>query len=1296
MDPGEASQPLKPSSTTPPQHHVLLRGEHEDDDGSRDDMSATQAPHCTASSSAASSSLPKRSKLPPACSLSSRGVFEPLCGAGGEEATGAASSAHCTRTSVPSEVRRDSGAGLRSHSPMADDNDGLCSLSLNAVGVSQDTFPIFRPMRNHSVIATQGRRYKSVADDFAPNRSFYPFAESLPFPPSASANPPRANDKRSGEKARDSGLPGESSAASRKDVDPCTSGGRENVVRAYLRGEIPEDRTNDANDPINNYTYFVGVSEADMSSEESTSMEEEAGYHLQEDQRALAREPCGLPSPGSFADSTFSKLSNVLPTNRSARLPDVNEAEKFVETLKRSFSMQPNRSTSVSLAPTMQNESVASGGGEEKLNDGRSTSCGELLCSIAFPVADGASKGAMRDPDFAFEEENAAANHMLQPMHEALHCVSRENLDDDTVSYNAVWESIKSEAFTRSIFFSLRITIFAVFPTYMLLEHPKTKNWFVSGALFPLVAGLFVRSTVGAMMYMVALGLQNVAFFLTCGVVMNAVGAVNSVSGWWCGMIFISLGAGMLGDLPSKRLMMVYTIIVLQLEHSPGGEALTFPCHFALEITMAIGFATLAAILPYPSFTYQQANEGIHSLHKLYGAGLGNAMKSFWAPVKMDAKMALSQIPFEKISTLTANVLMAINFTSYEPIEFNLNNTLRSERLAMLQRIKTHIYAMSAASEQRLSNTHAIHRNQVRREIKEFETRLQGPAMKLAGEVMKVLVQIGAYIEPKDVVAFVNFDALAETATIFADVIEQERMEMLFLRKLAEEETNACLQCFAFHFSLIDIALELQRFEQAMKNFNPSQYPSLFQRALKFFFLDLWHSFWDELPHRLLLDRPYDIRLLKDAVRYTGAFAVACAFTLNYDSDNVYYFGMAILLRLAQQTASETLAIGVNRICGLCIGASLAYITYSKTHNIAEMTMLSMTWCFIAMSLSQHPTYGFGAQYVLVTSIAGLRLAPTPSLLLTRITDNVFAFISYYIICTFVFPVDPIRVQWNTRTKCFISMNELAQTIVTLGCAPITMDGKEVDFLIAKARATVASQKLLLKSYAVWMGKSSTEPTLRGGIYPAAACARLRIHLNEIMSLEEALLVGVTRLHRPRDQPPNVVLRDMMELTRPFLLDAGRLIYQIFQSFIDATERHRAWSMEELLHLLWKSQLACRSLHHVTGNIQRNFYAAILQVSTPDKEMLNVYLNSSEVEDALMKDVDPSLLLNEETDALVKRILAMSFHMAKDAVISHDDLQAFNAIIIVFELLLKTLSQLLPPMIEIYEFEKSRHINLSK
>ncbi|CAD2216271.1 hypothetical protein AGDE_13421 [Angomonas deanei] len=543
---------------------------------------------------------------------------------------------------------------------------------------------------------------------------------------------------------------------------------------------------------------------------------------------------------------------------------------------------------------------------------------------------------------------------------------------------------------------------------------------------------------------------------------------------------------------------------------------------------------------------------------------------------------------------------------------------------------------------------------------------------------------------PNDVLNNIKFDAMCERAQVLSDLVDKKRAEIFFVQKLTKDETNYFLRVFAFCMGLVNIANKLRDFEQQCVNFDKSKYPSIWKRAFDFFFYEMWVDFWGELPKRMTWATNRDVRMWKDGIRYTLGFAVACAFTLNYDKENVYFFGMAILVRLAQQTASETIFIGVQRICGLAIGASLAVITQGKTHNLAEKTLLTMTWEFIAMSLANHPQFGQMAQYVAVITITGQALAITPSVLLTRITDNVFAFISYFLICVIIFPVDPIRMLWNTRTKLFIMTNQITQNMVTLISAPVTTSGESVKFLTKKNAADLKSMLGMLAVYEDWMTKSVGEPTIRGGVYPARAVSKVLTTLTEILALHEALHHSVEILHRPRTTAVQVMVRDVMELIRPFVLDVGKLYHSYLQELIDSTEFPVHWTMENSVRILWKAHIACRMLRHMTGNIQRNFYAAIQQVSGNERKNLNFYLNSSVIESALASGTLPPELLNPENEEMLERLFAMSFHMNDESVLLREDLHAFNIIVTVFQLELKMLEDLILPMIEIHEFEKSR------
>lgn len=862
---------------------------------------------------------------------------------------------------------------------------------------------------------------------------------------------------------------------------------------------------------------------------------------------------------------------------------------------------------------------------------------------------------------------------------------SRCDLEDDSVGLAAVWQGLNSEVVATNIFFALRVTLFSVTPAFVLSVHPTTASWFPMGALMPVIAGLCARPTVGAEMMMTTINIQTGMVVMCWGVLMNAVGATNNSSGWWCAVVFGPFVFSLFGNVASKRMIMMYLIIIMQLENVSGGTSLVFPLLFARDLIFASGFALAACILPSPSLARNQADDTMLSLHKLCTAALGNAIKSYWAPVNVDAKAALSQIPFVKMRDVMVALKTLISQVSYEPSEFDLTNTLREERVDFLAKLKVHLYSMYAISSQRSYEGQVF---KVPKHFKDFEGRIQEPFMNLAKVLIEILPQLGKSVNPTDVINNVNFADLATATRALQDVTEYERAQIFFPKLEFGDKASGYLRTFAFSHQLIKFATDILLLEVRMRSFDPNKYPSTFRRGFNFFFYDNWQSFWEELPKRLTLATPRDVRILKDSIKYALAFATSCAFTLYIDQENVYFFGMAILIRLAQQTASETLAIGIYRICGLCIGASLAYITRTKTRNLTEETLLTMTFVFLALCLSQHAVYGAAAQYVVVVSMTALKLVPQPALLLTRMTDNVFAFISYFMICTVIFPLDPIRVLWNTRTKLFISINSGVQTFVAIGCAPITQGGLEGQFFIPQLMQTVKDQRMCLAEYGNWMKKCISEPTIRGGEYPQGNVLNLFLSLTELCSLQESMLGSIADLHRSRSVPPSVIVTDIMELLRPFLLDAGKIVQRFFQNLVDATERPHTWSHEEALNTLWKAELASRSLKRLTTNIQRNFFAAVLQTSSAHRRHLNAYVPVAVTEPAFQDSTYFSATPSNDED--MQRLLAISFQLSSATVFPEEDMTGFSAIVNLFDLLLERMSCLLPEMVEIHAYETTR------
>ncbi|EPY22359.1 hypothetical protein AGDE_13423 [Angomonas deanei] len=304
-----------------------------------------------------------------------------------------------------------------------------------------------------------------------------------------------------------------------------------------------EQRDIDHNDALHAYEFIVD----DADNVESSSSDEE--------------EPPQTQSKDSHHEPFASRENSSQITNTS-RVLATEEAAEIMEQLSRSFALQRH-------AP-------------------KQASAGH------FPF------GTSDKNSFAAEGEYSPGDdyYFDLPMPEVRACTSVCNLECESVSWVSIIQSGKSDALLKALFFGFRITLFCIFPSYVLVEHPNTKAYFVSGTLLPIMGALSVREpcSLGMQCLMTICGLQGILVFMIWGCVTNAVGTKYNTSAWWCALISGAFAANLLGDLLAKRLIMMFIVIVMQMQHMPGGETIGFPIRLARDILFP------SSLLWWPSF----------------------------------------------------------------------------------------------------------------------------------------------------------------------------------------------------------------------------------------------------------------------------------------------------------------------------------------------------------------------------------------------------------------------------------------------------------------------------------------------------------------------------------------------------------------------------------------------------------------------------------------------------------------------------------------------------------------------
>eukprot|EP00796_Vickermania_ingenoplastis_P013272 gene13272-9114_t len=870
-------------------------------------------------------------------------------------------------------------------------------------------------------------------------------------------------------------------------------------------------------------------------------------------------------------------------------------------------------------------------------------------------------------------------------------CVSRNDLQFDSVDLAEYWMSVRSSALYDNVLVGIRIMFFAVLPIYILVNNSHTKGWFLAGQLIPAFAASTVMPNFGHQCMMTVMMFQVFLMQLAWGSVMYAIHLVEHSLACWFAIFAYCFLVGLCGDLPVKRLLMVYGVLMMeyQWQAKPKNNPM-FPVKFARDFFFSGVCAQIAAFFPYPIFAFRLANKRMNVLHSLYSAGIGNAMKSYWAPVVIDAETARNQIPWARMREQTDLVKDVMRFIPYEPIEFGLKNIFRQERLDHLGKVRWCLYSLSAASRLHNEEKQTSLSTPGSRELRETQKRIQELALRLSAETMRVMSALGSAFLPEEV-REIDFGVLAELSTALGDLINSERDRTLLSKKLSATETNHLLRMFAFHSTFLNITGVLLSIESWAVNFSGRKYQRFSTRIMYFFFRDFWRDFYTELPKRVFLSTPRDVRIVKDAIKYSLGLMAAVGFTHGtaYGEKHVYYFGFAILARIAQQTASETLQVGIMRMCGLALGAAFAYVNVNLTDSDILSIVIMMVLGFLCCCGGQHPTYGQVGQYAVTITIAGIALVrDSPEKLLNRISANVFAFTSYLIVCLVVFPVDPIRVMSNYRTKCLQRANDLTQSLVVLGCCPVTKTRDEAKYYLTGAEEILVEQHENLIQAQQWRAKAAVEPTVRGDVFPDRAFGMLYLYLAEFVSLQEGLLQSMKSLHRPRTVEPSLMICEILELIRPFLIDAGKLIQRYFQLLIDSSEQPFEWSLEKTTETLWKVQLSLLSLKRLTGNIQQNFISALMQQKGLGRRVLNQYMDPVAMEAALQCDHLDNFSFQGSFSQMMNSFKAVILNSALD----HEDMCVFETIVVNFTLLMTTMTSCLESVIDIHSYEQSRRL----
>lgn len=788
------------------------------------------------------------------------------------------------------------------------------------------------------------------------------------------------------------------------------------------------------------------------------------------------------------------------------------------------------------------------------------------------------------------------------------------DLRRDSTSLIAYWNALFFPEVYLAIFYALRITLIVALPLGIIARVSSVAVNFPAHAILSMYSIVDCRYTFGEQVAACIVTIQCSLWTMLWGSLNNTWSLSQHPVAWWLTVVAVSFAVSLLGDVRARRLLVLQSVMILQMEKLPGGTDILYPVKVGRDIMMATGFAFLQSFFPLRSIA-ANADDALASGFKALGTVIHSATTACWSSDPIECVLALGQMSTEPMQNISSTLPGTLFFVMYEFWESSLRLELRKERLRLMELCLPRIHAITdtvrtmvmkraynVRSGGSIHGTHDPNTEPFFEHGNSSTTHMRGPhhhtsslreppqpgsgcvmqaalpsAWTRSREILMpaveaylealdaVLEALGRHLNPRDTAENVPFHQLRLAAGELQAKINQLHFELLIK---SEEAVDPFLysNLLFIHLSLVMMAERFVQYGESMTKFDRKRYKSQLRRAWEFFFYDYWSSFWEELPKRLTLATPRDVRLLKDAIKITIAYAIGVMFTQSMDRVNVYYFGMAILMGVGLPTAGDTMEVSVYRVTGMLCACSIAFVAIWHTSNTAGELAIALAGTFIALLFRDRLPYSHAAQYCSMLILAALNTASSKLVLLSRIISNSFTVMAYYAIVVFIFPIDVLRVTYNAQVTAMQLVMDRFSRVVDVMSQPLSSPDpahaaalrEEVDGI----RGEQDKMWLAVKNVGMWLPKAAADPAPHGSPYPLNAMKDMYSSLRRLASATDILSTALLTLHRAGVYEPRFDVQHILSAVAPVMQLVDRLSRVLFQDFLDAISRPYDWTPE--------------------------------------------------------------------------------------------------------------------------------------
>ncbi|KPA75744.1 hypothetical protein ABB37_08283 [Leptomonas pyrrhocoris] len=658
------------------------------------------------------------------------------------------------------------------------------------------------------------------------------------------------------------------------------------------------------------------------------------------------------------------------------------------------------------LADTAGNGgSGGNGGNNNNRKDGRNISFG--MGSYYLPPVE---VSLLEKKDSWAQQDHCRTRNM-----NALHAFSwdqRVFLPQRQGFFSPVFDLLASPRLWEKLDWTIRGSVLTILPTLILCTEPSTRKIFPMPTSVVFLAYWTTQPTLGAGLRETFIVLKGFSISL---VILLIIIAINPGPSWVTLIILFCclLVTGFVAEQMKRTVAYCFASLLMQYISSRANTGYRFVGNYYATILIGQGFGLASFMFPYIRWSSENARRYIVITGDAVSLSVHGACCSFWVKNSLlERQLHVARLR-QLRSTIQASMAKAqqgLSEMGYEPHSGVYAARLKT-RMAFLKNVFNVVQSMTLVIEQVGANPALVETPMCR----EFGERIREELNLIASAMDSIILRI---VDLDNVVSVTDMTAFRLARTRFEEAVSNVRDEVILSNPDYRTDNSDILLGF-FLFSVEELTETISKFEDA------AQPPSNLWYFVTFPLRDLqssWAAFVD-LYHAIRIRRSIT-RRLKEAIKLSVCIIVAAIFQvygLKNDATSPVA-GVEIIAFVYRATGGESFQYSTLRMLGTVLG-SLTGLLAVQIANGRRPTLYGCTLVltFIGSYVQAAPDYGaLGSALAnsVVSIVLQYKSQPNAT---TRIQQNCFAILIYFIISSLIWPVRG-RTKVNTGLDMSLRM----------------------------------------------------------------------------------------------------------------------------------------------------------------------------------------------------------------------------------------------------------------------------------